>query len=415
MNNKYEATSLYIKDMWEKGLRKGDHNPDYPLPHPFEAPCINGLFQCLFYWDTFFTNRGMILDNKVQYAKWNTEDLIFLLNKYGCVPNSNSYPGIKHASQPPYLQYMIRDVYEATKDDEWLKQAYYALKKEYDFWMTKRITPIGLNQYLHHPKTEQEKIDFYDYCATRIALDKNAPRNLKIRIGASLNACGESGCDLTPTILFNGEDMVEVDLNCHMFAMEGYLSELASRFEPDLFKKFKDAQIKRKCLMDKYMFDENNGLYWNYNFVEKKIEQQDFHYAGQFLPFIFGLSTDKKALLGLLCKLEYAYGVAETEKYPFKYEHQSAYPYSWPFDNCFAFWALSNLGLKDDAKRVGIKYLEMCSNSYIASGHLWEVYSAVTDGIAEKKEYPNAEMLGWTAGFYQWIYFYLFKGVKPSY
>ena len=85
MNNKYEATSLYIKDMWEKGLRKGDHDPDYPLPNPFEAPCINGLFQCLFYWDTFFTNRGMILDNKVQYAKWNTEDLIFLLNKYGCV------------------------------------------------------------------------------------------------------------------------------------------------------------------------------------------------------------------------------------------------------------------------------------------------------------------------------------------
>lgn len=415
MNKKYKETYLYIKNKWEKGLRKGDHDPNYPLPYPFEAPCVNGLFQCLFYWDTFFTNRGMILNGKIQYAKWNTDNLIYLLNKYGCVPNSNSYPGIKHASQPPYLQYMIRDVYETTKDDEWLIKAYYALKKEYEFWMKKRITPIGLNQYLHHPKTDQERIDFYDYCATRIALDKNAPNELKTKIGASLNACGESGCDLTPTILFDGLEMVEVDLNCHMYAMENYLAELAHKFQPFLEKYYLSQRDKRKNLMDKYMFDEKEGLYWNYNFVKNEIVQKNFHYAGQFLPFIFGLSKDKNALLHLLSKLEYKYGVAETEKYPFKYEHQSAYPYSWPFDNCFAFWALTNLGLEDDAERVGIKYLEMCSNSYIASGHLWEVYSAISDGIAEKKEYPNAEMLGWTAGVYQWIYCYLFKGVKPSY
>jgi len=43
------------------------------------------------------------------------------------------------------------------------------------------------------------------------------------------------------------------------------------------------------------------------------------------------------------------------------------------------------------------------------------VYSAISDDIVEKKEFPNAEMLGWTAGVYQWIYYYLFKGIKPNY
>ena len=415
MKKKYQQTHEYIVNRWKDGLRKGDHDPNYPLPYPFEPPCVDGLFQCIFYWDTFFTNRGMILDGKTEYAKWNTDNLIYLLNKYGWVPNSNSLPGIKHASQPPYLQYMIRDVYEATKDDEWLKESYMALKKEYEFWMTKRNTPIGLTQYLHHEKTDEEKIQFYDYVCTRIAIDKNAPREFKIHAGASFNATGESGLDLTPTILFNGENMVEVDVNVHIYNMEGYLAELAHRFEPELEEKFKKAQQKRKELMDKYMFDKEEGLYWNYNFKEKKIEQKDFHYAGQFLPFIFGLSRDNKALLRLLSKLEYQYGVAETEKYPFKYEHQSAFPYSWPFDNCFAFWALTKLGLEKDAERVGIKYLEMCSNAYLISGHLWEVYSAISDGIAEKEEYPNAEMLGWTAGVYQWIYYYLFEGYRPTY
>ena len=414
MEKKYLDTHLYIKNKWDDCLRT-EQDPNYPLPRPFVPPCINGLFQCLFYWDTFFTNRGMILDGYVNYAKYNTENLIYLLDKYGCVPNSNSQPGIKHASQPPYLQYMIRDVYEATKDEKWLEKAYIALKKEYDFWMSKRMTPIGLNQYLHHEKTDEEKIQFYDYVCTRIAIDKNAPREFKIRAGASFNAAGESGVDLTPTIMFNGEDMVEVDINVHIFNMEGYLAELARKFEPELEQKFKNAQTKRKELMDKYMYDKEEGLYWNYNFVKKEIEQKDFHYACQLLPFVFGLLKNKESFKNLLTKLEYQYGVAETEKYPFKYDHQGAFPYTWPFDNCYAFWAAANLGLEEDARRIGFKYLDMCALSFELSGHLWEVYNAVSPGIAEKKEYPNAEMLGWTAGIYQWIYDYLFEGIKPTY
>ena len=51
----------------------------------------------------------------------------------------------------------------------------------------------------------------------------------------------------------------------------------------------------------------------------------------------------------------------------------------------------------------------MCSSSFMEAGHLWEAYDATKPGRAEKKEYPNTEMLGWTAGIYQWIYYYLFK------
>lgn len=406
MEEKYLKTHEFISKRWKDGLVK-EQNPEYPLPFPFEPPCVDGLFKCLFYWDTFYTNKGMIFDGLIEYAKYNTDNLIYLLNKYGFVPNSNSYPGITHNSQPPYLQYMINDVFEATKDEKWAKEAYEALKKEYKFWMSERMTPIGLNQYLHHHKNDDEaKIDMYKYVCTRLALDPNAPREVQIKAGSGLNADCESGLDFTPRFGLDGEDIVEPDLNAHLYALELNLAKWAKMFEPNVEAEYLKAAETRKQLMDKYLLRED-GLYYDYNFAKKEIQQTEFCFTGQFVPFIAGVSKDKKALITLLSKLEFAYGIASTEPYTSELEYQAAYPYSWPYDNGLAFWALKTLHLKEDAKRVGMKYLTACANSYTIAGHLWETYSAIEDGIATKKEYPNKEMLGWTAGIYQWIYNYI--------
>lgn len=410
---KYIRTHQYIINRWKDGL-KDKSNPDYPLPYPFEPPCVDGIFQCMFYWDTFFTNRGMVLDGHIQYAKWNTDNLIYLLNKYGCVPNSNSFPGIKHNSQPPYLQYMIRDVYETTKDKKWLKEAYIALKKEYDFWMKERMTLIGLNQYLHHKKTDEEKIEFYDYVTTRLDLDKNAPKDFKIHAGSGFNAACEAGLDFSPRFGYDGADIVEVDLNAHLYAMEDYLAKLAHMFEPKQEDYFIKQRDYRKRLMDKYLLKED-GLYYDYNFMRKEIQQREFNFTGQFVPFVVGISKDKEALRLLLSKVEFSCGIAACGPYKSDLEYQAAYPFSFPYDNALAFWALTKLGLKEEYERVGIKYLEMCSTSFMEAGHLWEAYDATKPGRAEKKEYPNTEMLGWTAGIYQWVYYCLFKDKKLSY
>ena len=409
---KYIQTHEHIIKRWKDGLRTKS-NPDYPLPFPFEPPCVDGSFKCLFYWDTFYTNRGMLLDGYVDYAKWNTDNLRFLLDKHGFVPNSNSYPGLKN-SQPPYLQYMIRDVYEVTKDKEWLKNAYISLKKEYDFWMRERMTPIGLNQYLHNEKTPEDDIIFFNYACTRLDIDKDAPREVKIKAGAGLHAAGESGLDFSPRFALDGVVMVEVDLNAHMYAMEGYLASLAHEFEPEKEAHFLAQQKHRKELMDKYLLQED-GLYYDYNFTKKEIQTREFCFTGQFVPFIVGISNDKKAAKKLLEKVEFEFGIASTGPYKSHIEYQAAYPFSWPYDNGLAFWALTKLGMKEDYERVGQKYLEMCSNSFVNDGHLWETYGAIKPGRAEKKEYPTTEMLGWTAGIYQWVYYFLFENKKLEY
>lgn len=406
MENKYLITHEFIKNRWKDAVRENKEG-EYALPNPFVPPCVDGLFKCMFYWDTFYTNKGMLLDNKIDYARWNVENLIYMLNKYGCVPNSNSYPGVKHNSQPPYLHFMVEDVYNATKDKKCLEMAFFALKKEYEFWMSKRITPIGLNRYYHHEKTEQEYIDFYDYVATRLDIPKGASKDIKIKQGSGFNACCEGGLDFSPRYNLEGDDICPIDLNCLLYAMEGNLAKWADMFEKDKRQYYLNQQNKRKELINKYLYNEKDGLYYDYNFVKGELETTDFNFTGQFFPYIVGISNNEEKCRYLLSKVEFEFGIASTSPYKSHIEYQAAYPFSWPYDNGITFWALTNMNMKDDALRMGKKYLDLCSNSYLKAGHLWETYNAVVDEIANKKEYPNKEMLGWTAGIYQWIYYWI--------
>jgi len=408
MKNEYLKTHNFIVNRWADGV-KVTTDPNYFLPFPFEPPCIDGLFQCLFYWDTYYTNKGLILDGQLEIAKNNVDNLLYLLNKYGFVPNSNSYPGIKHNSQPPYLCFMVKDIYEATKDKEWLKQAYFTLKKEYNFFMTKRMTPIGLNRYYHHDKTDDECVEFYDYVATRLEIDPNASREDKIRIGSSFNSTCEAGLDFSPRYNIEGDDICPIDLNCILYAVEENMALWAKEFEPKMMNAFVENKEKRLILINKYLFNSEQGVYFDYNYVRGEFEQTDFYFTGQFFPYIVGISNDQKGCLKVLSKLEYTYGIASTSPYGGKISYQAAYPFSWPYDNGICFWALSTLGLREDTLRAGKKYLDLCSSSYLKAGHLWEAYNAIKDEVAEKKEYPNKEMMGWTAGIYEWIYDYVNK------
>lgn len=409
MEDKYLKTHEFIQNRWKDGLRTKS-NPDYPLPYPFQPPCVDGSFQCLFYWDTFFTNRGMILDGHTDWAKYNTDNLLFLLNRYGFVPNSNSYPGVKHNSQPPFLHLMVKDIYEQTKDKIWLGKAYTLLKKEYQFWMTKRITKTGLNRYYHHPKTNKEKIEFYEYVTTRIPqLDKEAPDEVRAVMGSHLNADCEAGLDFTPRFCIQGGNIIPIDLNCNLYLMEGYLATLAKMFEPELESYFLDQQKERKNKIYEYCYNDADGLFYDYNFEKEELQQTDFNFTGQFWPYFSGVNKDKEACLRLLKNLEYQYGIAATSPHPYPYEFQAAYPFSWPYDNFFAFNALKELELVEDAIRVSLKYMTNCANQFIASNHLWETASAIVDTVAEKNEYPNTEMLGWTAGVYQMMFDYVKK------
>ena len=111
----------YIKEGWGKARTIVDVGLD--VPHPLVPPCIDGEFRTLYYWDTYFTNIGLIADGHTDWAKDNVEDLLYALRHFGCVPNYIRGDGADFCSQPPLLSLMVQDIYKQTKDEVWLADA----------------------------------------------------------------------------------------------------------------------------------------------------------------------------------------------------------------------------------------------------------------------------------------------------
>ena len=136
----------YIKKSWDSCVRSVPENDGtlIGLPYPYLVPSPKENLQEMYYWDTYFTCKGLFRTGRAELAKHCTDDMLFLVDKYGFMPNGNRTYYLSQ-SQPPVLSMMVLDVYQHFGDKEWLKSAYEILKKEYHFWMEQRVTPTGLN------------------------------------------------------------------------------------------------------------------------------------------------------------------------------------------------------------------------------------------------------------------------------
>jgi alpha,alpha-trehalase len=155
-----EKVRDYISKNW---LGTVENNPIdignlYGLPKPYNVPTVHGenLFKELYYWDTYFTNIGLIHDNLLEQAKNNVDDILFMVNRFGKMLNGSNKTYLNR-SQPPYLSMMVADIYDKTHDKVWLKNSVATLEKEYQFWMKERLTNCGLNRY-SSSASDNEKI-----------------------------------------------------------------------------------------------------------------------------------------------------------------------------------------------------------------------------------------------------------------
>ena len=404
MIDKYQKTHTYVKTTWQKARVLPQDSADAAFyVAPFVPPCVTGLFRVLFYWDTFYTNRGMLADGFLEYAKDNVDNLLAAVDRFGFVPNVLSKGGLKWCSQPPYLHFMIGDIYEATGDKEWLKRAYFTLKKEYAFWTGDRMTPLGLNRHYHFPLGQNDLVVYYDYIAeNRMRIPKDIPEEEKAARAHGYLAAAEAGLDWSPRFRTFAADVIPVDLNANLYGLEKDLCAWSEMFEPQETRKFAEAMANRKRLMDAYCLGED-GLYHDYNYVTQK--REDFYSSGQFMPFVTGMSADKRAVKRLLSALESAHGITSTQEDTTEtLSYQWSYPNTWAPDNYLCVWALENCGMTDDAERVARKYLENVAATYEKTGLLWEKYDGVNGGVATKTEHAMTEMLGWSGGVYSCFY-----------
>jgi alpha,alpha-trehalase len=469
----FVATTHYIKN-WSRSVRytPNDSADFIGLPHPYSTPTLAGnkLFQEMYYWDTYFINRGLLaygthpqrggeanVDEKLalQQAIHNVDNLIFLVNKLGFVPNANRY-SMTNRSQPPLLGAMINDIYTITKDTAWLRKALSALEKEHHWWMENRSLNLSPSEYAgikigkydtaalrlnHYGNSADDAflIRFskflsgrlgpeFDSLYLRLNLDSfvggyGQKRPKGLRLASHLLSEAESGWDFTTRFNARCENIAALDLNCLLYLTEKTLWEgyktLGDQKKSNSWKRRSNI---RKSLINKLFYDKHTGWYWDYDLSKREIHRSSN--AAQFLPYFVDLPKHNKqtkwALVALTNKQIGEYGVYPclpqsidtlgNRENRVLWKTQWDSPNAWPPLTHFTVKGLENyargpgklpsLLLHVTSNRLMMSYLESIEGQFALTGKFWEKYNVKTGGLDVINEYPMPDFFGWTAGVY---------------
>lgn len=422
--DKWSAINDSIKVGWKSHSARPSNNM---VPDTFAYAFSEWT---LFYWDMYYTQIGLLPHGELRLAKGGINNLKYVLDIHGFIPNANADWG-DNRSQPPYFCLMVKDVYDMTKDKEWLKPLYVAVLKEYRFWtdtsanrIEANTIALGLQRYFHHA-TERELLDLYDHELTsRFGFAKEAPEAEKLSVASRFAAEAETGMDFTTRFESRCPDFIAVDLNSNLYLYEKNLAYFEKELGISNGCKWLAAAKKRKALINKYCWNEQRGLYLDYDYVNKRSSKVAA--ATAFSPLFAGIASKQQAakMRKNLPLLEKEAGIVTCETTVQEHNYQWDHISVWSPMQSLVIMALDKYNFKDDAKRIAMKQLDLIAANYYAPnpasyltkkgetvyrkpGGIYEKYTF--DGKINDREYPANLMYDWTAGAYAFGYDYLQK------
>lgn len=395
---------------YDENYKDGISIPLIPLPYAFTTPCAEGMFQEMYYWDTYFTNKCLLLLGREEQVLNNIKNMAHLLERFGKIPNGNRMHYIGR-SQPPFFGLMMSDLMKCKPELLSTEQAYEWLEKEYQFWQTHRNSINGLNHY-GCDLTDEEALGNVGYYQ-EIHTEKYEERTgihleNTVKNGKNVIAECESGWDFSPR--FGGDCMNcnPVDLNSLLYADELLLAKWAQEIgKQEKNEYYLTCAKERKEKILAYMRSED-GIFYDYN-CETKEKGTVISCAATF-PYLFGIDDDMEGFQKILKHLEHDYGVVVCKFDDSTFQWAS--PNSWAPMTYMVVATAKHLGLETDAKRLVEKYLLATDMIFEKTKRLWEKYNAKTGGMDVLAEYETPEMLGWSAGTYVAFYQYKNSGYR---
>ncbi len=391
----------FIQGNYPRTLRYNteDEGNTVGLPHPYSVSGLKNIFREMYYWGTYFTNVGLLASGNVEQAKNNVDNLLYMADTYGFVPNCNNKISIANRrSQPPFLYQAVKDIYTHTKDVNWLANAYAILTKEYAFWQTERLAPNGLNYYGNPSSlTEQEQETILrDYGYRTEGKRTINPQDAK-KIAHTTLSLWESGWDFTSRFELDGQFYNPVCLNSLLFGLETTMAEFCHILQNDEADQWQQRAQQRRDKMDATLWDEQSGIYLDWNYRDEHFSP--VHSLPSLYPLFVGLSKGSVGEQALLQKLMVPYGVAATAEQDCAYIYQWDYPAIWPPLQYIAYTACCNYGLTTQAAAIRDAYISVVENTFKDTQMLWEKYDGIT-GKPFDVEYPAQPLMGWTAQLY---------------
>lgn len=400
---------------------------------PFTVP--GGRFNELYGWDSYMVAIGLLEHGRVAMAKSMALNFAFCIQHYGKILNANrSYYLCR--SQPPFLTDMALRIYDQIKHEpdalDFLRHTTQAAIKEYyNVWMSEprydpgtglsRYRPDGMgvppeteaSHFVHviTPYAEKLGLTFEEYVQ-----GYNAGRIVEPELDEYFlhdRAVRESGHDTSYRLEGVAANLATVDLNSLLYKYESDIARIirtlfrdhlviAPEFQTEANRvggyetsSVWDRRSKmRKARMDRLMWNEEAGMFFDYDTVKKK--QTDYESATTFWTMWAGLASPKQAsglvLKGLPKFEEFGGLVSGTEKsrgeiHLARPNRQWDYPFGWAPQQMLAWGGLIKYGYTEEAQRLAYKWLYMVIKAFVDfNGVVVEKYNVIRELDPHKVE-----------------------------
>ncbi|MBK5208725.1 MAG: trehalase [Flavobacteriaceae bacterium] len=392
---------------------------------PFVVP--GGRFNEMYGWDSYFESIGLLIDQKFHLVKGMIENFEYQIKHYGKILNANRSYYLTR-TQPPFYSSLLKEYVEATNnlDLVWLSGKLNTAIHEYEnVWMVegKRLTASGLNRYLAEGigyvfETEEghfkEVMEFY---ADKLKMpllefeDKYKKRKIDVPELDSYfthdRTLRESGHDTSNRFVNKCAHLNTVDLNSLLYKYEVDFADLIQtyfegNFLSDENKSYSSSfwRLKaeeRKKQIDTLLWDEKEGLYFDYNFYENQSE--NFVSATTFYPLWSKLCSNHQAQLlvkNALPLLKCKGGIASsskksrgeiTKENP---QRQWDYPFGWAPHQMLIWKGLLQYNFINETQELVYRWLWLITkNAVNYNGTIPEKYDVVNCTHIIDTEYGN--------------------------
>ena len=410
------------------------------LPHPYVVP--GGRFNEMYGWDSYFIQVGLLRDGETVLARNMIDNHLYQIENYGAVLNANrSY--FLSRSHPPFLTQMILGVHRKTNDMAWLKSTVPAIESYYRFWTEEPhlTTATGLSRYYDsgvgpapeviaderdaEGKTHYDRVcEYYrtheirDYDITQfydVARDELTPL---FYVGD--RSMRESGFDPSNRFGPFSVDIVHynpVCLNSLLYLMETDTAEILTILgRASEARSWTTRAHERRKTINRLMWDGQDGLYYDYSFVENKVRRYPF--ITTFYPLWVGVADKQQAerIVANLHLFERPGGLLTSTNVS---GSQWDAPFGWAPTEMIAIQGLRRYGYAEEADRITGNFLSMILKEFIKHKTIVEKYdvdrreSEVAGSIKFGYDY-NVIGFGWTNAAFVELYSQLPQREQPN-
>jgi alpha,alpha-trehalase len=378
---------------------------------PFVVP--GGRFNELYGWDSYMESLGLIASEQPYLAKCMVQNFVFCIQHYGKILNATrSYYLCR--SQPPFLTDMALRVYEKIRSEpdakQFLKTAILAAIKEYHtVWMAEprldkatglsRYRPQGLGvppetesthfTHILEPYAKKHGLTFEEFVKAYNSGTVKEPELDEYFLHD--RAVRESGHDTSYRLEKVAANLATIDLNTLLYKYEKDIAHTIHYFfnnklpvpKEFLVDGMKPGHVEsssiwdrraklRKIAIDKYLWNEKKGMYFDFDTVKK--EQCTYESCTAFWALWSGVASPAQAAKlvaiglpmfeaagGLVSGTEKSRGVVGLER-P---NRQWDYPYGWAPQQMLAWTGLVRYGYSEEAERLAYKWLFMMTKAFV--------------------------------------------------